>query len=258
MAEKFSLKWNNFHLNVADAFKDLKNESDLFDVTLVCEDEKQISGHKVILSAGSPFFKTVFKKNNKHQHPLIYMKGSKYKILAALLDFIYHGEVEIGQEDLNDFLSTAEDLKIKGLAEGANSESKTNRFNDRYVPKSESQSMIKDEYVQPTYISENHPESFATSFNENQLSVVEETSEFGDHYVSNGFEIDGKIDSMISKVDGIWSCNVCGKRTKGKNDLKKHVETHLDGISLPCAYCGKSYRSKSVLTAHVFQYHRKQ
>jgi hypothetical protein len=33
-------------------------------------------------------------------------------------DFIYHGEVNVAQEELNSFLSAAEDLQIKGLSKG--------------------------------------------------------------------------------------------------------------------------------------------
>ncbi len=34
-----------------------------------------------------------------------------------MLDFMYHGEANIFQDDLNDFLVLAEELQIKGLTE---------------------------------------------------------------------------------------------------------------------------------------------
>ena len=33
-----------------------------------------------------------------------------------MLDFIYKGEVSVSQDEINSFLSTAEELKIKGLS----------------------------------------------------------------------------------------------------------------------------------------------
>ena len=69
----FRLKWVDFEQNIASAFKEIREENDFFDVTLACEDD-QIEAHKVILSACSPFFKGVLKKN-PHQHPLLYLKG---------------------------------------------------------------------------------------------------------------------------------------------------------------------------------------
>ena len=64
---------------------------DFADVTLVCEEDTHIEAHKILLSACSPFFRTVLKKN-KHAHPMIYMRGVKTKDLSAIVDFIYLGE----------------------------------------------------------------------------------------------------------------------------------------------------------------------
>merc|ERR1719154_22026 len=114
-SEKFCLRWNDFENNISQAFKELRDDKDFFDVTLACDDE-QIQAHKVILSACSPFFRTVLKRN-KHEHPLLHLKGVKYIDLVAVLNFMYHGEVNVAQEELNSFLAVAEDLKVKGLTQ---------------------------------------------------------------------------------------------------------------------------------------------
>ena len=59
--EKFCLRWNDFEANISSAFRDLKEEKDFSDVTLVCADQ-QVEAHKVILAASSPFFKKVLGK----------------------------------------------------------------------------------------------------------------------------------------------------------------------------------------------------
>ena len=41
------------------------------------------------------------------------MRGLKAKDLAAVVDFIYHGEANIYQEDLDGFLALAEELQLK-------------------------------------------------------------------------------------------------------------------------------------------------
>ena len=71
--EKFCLRWNDFESNISTAFKEVREDKDFFDVTIACGDE-QIQAHKVILSACSPFFRTVL-RNNRHEHPLLYLKG---------------------------------------------------------------------------------------------------------------------------------------------------------------------------------------
>merc|ERR1740128_1481621 len=101
-SEKFCLRWNDFETNISVAFRELREEKDFFDVTLACDDN-QIQAHKVILSACSPFFRNVLKRN-KHDHPLLYLKGVNYSDMVAILNFMYHGEVNVAQ-----------DLKVKGL-----------------------------------------------------------------------------------------------------------------------------------------------
>ena len=112
--DKFCLKWNDFEQNIVSSYSDLRKEADFSDVTLVCEGDQQIEAHRVILTACSPFFSTVLKRN-KHSHPMIYMRGITTKDLSAIVDFIYHGEANINQEDLEAFLALAEELQLKGL-----------------------------------------------------------------------------------------------------------------------------------------------
>merc|ERR1711997_1026209 len=114
MSEKFSLKWNDFQSVVSQSFSVLRQEADFYDVTLVSEDHTQISAHKLVLSASSDFFKSILRKN-PHSHPLLYLSGVDSKSLAFVLDYIYQGEVQIYQNELDNFLEVAQKLKIEGL-----------------------------------------------------------------------------------------------------------------------------------------------
>ena len=70
MDEVFLFKWNNFQNNVTNSFKGLRKENDFYDVTLVSDDNQQMSAHKIVLSASSEYFKTIL-KTNKHSDPLL-------------------------------------------------------------------------------------------------------------------------------------------------------------------------------------------
>jgi len=135
-SEKFCLRWNDFESNISTAFRELRDDKDFFDVTLACDDE-QIQAHKVILSACSPFFRTVLRRN-PHAHPLLYLKGVKFSDLQSVLNFMYHGEVNVAQEELNSFLAVAEELRVKGLTQnnqGGSSSSSTKKDSFSTAPR---------------------------------------------------------------------------------------------------------------------------
>lgn len=125
-SEKFCLRWNDFESNVSSAFREIREEKDFFDVTLACDDDSQIQAHKVIIAACSPFFRNILRKNS-HPSPLLYLKGVKYKELVSVLNFMYMGEVNVAQDDLNSFLAVAEDLRVKGLTQGGGSSDNTSK-----------------------------------------------------------------------------------------------------------------------------------
>ena len=136
MTEKFCLRWNDFEANISGALQELRDDKDFFDVTVACEDE-QIEAHKVILSACSPFFRSILKRN-PHQHPLLYLKGIHHRELLAIVTFMYHGEVNVAQEELNSFLSVAEELHVKGLTQGQQSGGSTSHTDSQNAKKTSS------------------------------------------------------------------------------------------------------------------------
>ena len=107
MSEKLSVQWNDFKDNAIGSLRNLKDDKDFLDVTLASEDGKQIEAHKVILAISNPFFQSLL-KGNKHPHPLIYMRGVQSDDLLAIVDFVYFGEANVYQENLDSFLAIAE------------------------------------------------------------------------------------------------------------------------------------------------------
>ncbi|XP_011264188.1 broad-complex core protein isoforms 1/2/3/4/5 isoform X5 [Camponotus floridanus] len=124
-SQQFSLRWNNYLKHITCAFDTLRTDEDLVDVTLSCEG-KRIRAHKMLLSACSTYFRDLFKEN-PCQHPVIIFRNVKFDDLAALVDFMYQGEVNVVQEQLASFLTTAELLAVQGLTDG------TGKDNDSLV-----------------------------------------------------------------------------------------------------------------------------
>merc|ERR1712223_496341 len=115
-SDDFTLRWNDFASNIKNSFSELREDSEFFDVTLCCDNGTDIiPAHKVILAACSPLFRKLLSCQKNQQNPLLYLKGIRLKELQAVLNFMYHGEVNVAQDSLNNFLAVAEELAVKGL-----------------------------------------------------------------------------------------------------------------------------------------------
>lgn len=87
------------------------------DVTLSCEGGAQLRAHKVVLAACSPYFQAVL-QNNPCKHPIIILpRDVAFADLRAIIEFVYRGEIDVAQEQINRLLQAADTLKIKGLCE---------------------------------------------------------------------------------------------------------------------------------------------
>lgn len=238
--EKFCLRWNDFESNLSAAFKELRQESEYLDVTLLCEDQDQIEAHQLVLSACSGFFKNALRRT-KHKHPLLYLKGVQHADLNHILDFIYFGEVSIAQENLNAFLSVAEELKIKGLTQ-TNLNVKENKMKTKIAP-APAPVVRHHEEVQVK-----HEETSAVVmegselYDDNDLDIQYEEEEgeetqYQDIYHSQDHQAgnDGgggsqELDTLISTAmykdqdTREWRCNFCSKSHKDKARITRHVE----------------------------------
>lgn len=113
--QAFCLRWNNYQSNLTSSFDHLLQTQLFVDVTIAC-DGQTLKAHKVVLSACSPYFQSLFVEN-PCQHPIIIMRDTKYCDLKAAIDFMYRGEINVSQEQIPALLKVAEILKIRGLAD---------------------------------------------------------------------------------------------------------------------------------------------
>jgi hypothetical protein len=214
--------------------------------------------HRLILAGFSKFFSRVLKQQ-QHPHPLIYMRGMTAGQLSAVVDFIYHGEANIFQEDLDTFLALADELELKGLngtetikqdqtqpdVKPFQNQKRISNHSPGASPNIESPSNIlqeMDQFLEP----ENCLET--------AMVLTDDTLKTQTNYE----ELDNTIDSMIEKnYEGNWVCKVCGKtENKKKANMKIHIEgKHIDGVSHPCNLCGKSFRSRPSLQVHTTNLH---
>ena len=113
---QFSLEWSNFSRFTSNVFRNVAARQEFSDVTLVCGDGHQVAAHKVMLASCSKFFQGILRQNS-HPSPLIYLDSIHPDQLDALVAFMYTGEVTIASHLLDEFLTSAQKLKVAGLLE---------------------------------------------------------------------------------------------------------------------------------------------
>ncbi len=120
--EKYSLIWQTYLDHLKNMMKELMMNEDYSDVTLVTEDKKYIKANVNILSACSPVFKEIFKRDKK-SITMMYLRGIQFSEIESILQFIYLGEATFYEERMDEFLAVAKSLEIKELC---NAETETN------------------------------------------------------------------------------------------------------------------------------------
>ena len=146
------------------------------------------------------------------------MKAIKYIDLVAIVDFLYYGETNIYQENLDSFLNIAEELNLKGLTrEGSeksndtiNPQENTRLSDESVLPLNqntiEDKKISHDPQIAHSMIQHNEPEA-------SEWAVARPKEEFSGDLQ----ELDTRIRSMMlmglnklaNRKDRAYVCQVC-------------------------------------------------
>ena len=183
------------------------------------------------------------------------MRGLKAQDLVAMVDFLYIGEANVKQENLDAFLGLAEELKLKGLT---NSSGLDNLDQETESPPT------KNEEWHPVESNSNMPQAL-NQYKQNARKVPTSNA-----VVSvEAEQLDEQINSMMALTQNkmtvgkntttSWACKVCGKEDQ-KPNIKSHIEAnHITSTdSYSCDVCGKVSRSKTGLRFHKARQHSTQ
>ena len=228
MSEKFCLKWNDFQSTVSQSFRSLRQENDFYDVILVSDDELQLSAHKLVLSACSSFFKNILKKN-VHQSPLIYLSGVSFCNLKNVLDYIYYGEVQLFQDQLDSFLDTAQKLRISGLLAMPDH----TKLDDNNEKKADNYTPLKDESYQDDLEEVESPQcqNQRGRLQNKQDKRISYPMASNTHHKKDTYE---EVNELVTTENGVFICKACGKTGNTKGNMKRNAEIHIVGVSYAC------------------------
>ncbi|KAG5684655.1 hypothetical protein PVAND_013873 [Polypedilum vanderplanki] len=169
-SEQYCLRWNNHQSNLLGVFSQLLQDESLVDVTLACSEGTSIRAHKVVLSACSSYFQSLF-LDHPARHPIVILKDVRFSELRTLIEFMYKGEVNVEYCQLSALLKTAESLKVKGLAEMTNQNAvskEPERDSDRLrlhtptTPSAAPSSSVKNEMLEMSREKQRHDNEICT------------------------------------------------------------------------------------------------
>lgn len=220
-AQTYRLRWSNdssAELNLSEAFRDLRENSDFFDMTLSCSvgsgGSRSLRAHKIILSAYSTVFKEMFQEHSNRADPFIYLKGVSFLELSSLLDFMYNGEVNISQTNLSSFLAVAEELQIKGL--------QTNNSDQNVLKKP----LVKRPI--PPIGKPNIPTA-RQRYETLEKYLKKEKYDFVNENTSNSDNYDSQDGYGVKNTDQTTTSNVASKKAKKQKPPKKE-KIHVDDL----------------------------
>ena len=284
--DNYNIEWEDYKETVSLSFKQLRQENVLCDVTLVTDDDIHLSAHKVVLSACSTFFKSIFRKTS-HPNPLLYLGSIDSKNMNYILDYVYAGKVQIFEEDVENFLKLAKQLNIEGLT-------LTDKNKSEVGKKGRSKSTKEDPKIDEVQVflntiedisNEPREESRECKTRKKQLesNVSEDVQEAMDcvkveeepsltrqeqfqSYQCNSCD-STFYDSMLLDVHSAMchsessEANTSIEETEMEEtsveDVIENVESkEEDKAGVQCVICYKHYKNKMSLAAHKSKYHR--
>ena len=233
--------------NWTQSLSELRNDKESADITLISEDKVKFSAHKIILSSCSKTFKFIL-QGNFHANPILYLSGVNSVNLGFILDYIYYGEVNLFQEQLDSFLTSAQKLEIEGLL-GDNRDQDHEALKEQNVDQvNENKGLagVEDDENVPV-----KPRNYSRAASSNN-----EVAKF-DAGSMTAEEINLKKNELYQKIDGVWSCLACSYTTsRTSGHMRSHVETHMEGLCYTCTLCNKEFRSKDTLSNHRYRKHK--
>ena len=239
-----------------EMLQDLFNSGDFADVTLVCDDLKQIQTHKFILSFQSPVMRSFLSINNTN--PLIYLRGVNREEMEAVLEFLYLGQTQISSGRVEKFLKLAQDLNIKHISQACHQPDKEGEKTGEIIEKNvlEEREEEAEDVLMKT--NENLDTNNLPPENETENPVkLENVDLFPCNHCKRKFTLENSLRRHIESAHKNLehSCSYCDSSFRDKTSLNRHIETSHGGERLTCNYCNENYSSQAGLTFHIKRGH---
>ena len=230
MTENYNFSWETFSDHLPNMLREMMTEEAFTDVTLICEDKKNIKAHRNILAACSPVFKNMFETSNDANHPIVFLKGIKSSEMESILQFIYLGETTFNQERLKDFLEASKCLEIPELGNDQNNDQDINLEPD-----------INLTFTTPD-VQHDGTGQIKTEPGDPQPNGTEKVEN------EHKDPLSGKNNMEVKREH---QCDECSKVFRSKGHLKRHKESIHWGVRYYCQSCNTGFSQPGNITRHT-------
>ena len=243
MEDTVLLTSTEFLTSAPQILSQLWKDQDFTDVTLVTADSQQISVHKAILSACSPFFKQLFLLN-PHPRPTVYLKGVQAQELKSLMEYMYLGGSKVQEQHLDTFLEVGEELGICGLVRRRKEEADLRIKQEisclAKFRNSETKTVNKAGFIEQQ---------------ENAIDLEILNSDMGKEQITPmSFEEMAQPTPIQSPRQVQVQCEKCRMKYQNSNKMRGHIckaLLHQEATYFKCKLCSLTVQQASLLQEHI-------
>ena len=175
---------------------------------------------------------------------MLCLDGINKEELLNVIDYVYHGEIQIFQDNLDRFLKIAQKLQLHGLLEQDEAPIQTKYEDCNAVDENDCDSKKKF-----GLISQGDTNLVTQKNNSTPIVLSDEI-----HSID---ELDAKIEQNITFVNsGMRCCKLCPYQSKNLSHTKEHVEIHFQ-LQFPCQKCNKIFKTRTTVRSHNNKIHKK-
>ena len=251
-----NLEWKMYESISTNSFRTLYTDTDFTDVTLACEENKQISVHKVVLSSCSELLKKILLEN-PHPHPLIFLQGLTLRDLQQLKRSMYLGVAFVEEPEMKSFLSVSKTfLNTHAPAQtyqSAPAVAKEEEAMTQQVLAGGKVNQAEIVLAKSKRINDKmgiQVNNFAVN---RELKILECT--FCDW--SHGSQIKLTRHMRNKHTGQSMFCKSCDFKTSTLEKLEIHERKDHNAEQISCQLCDAKLMSKSILKAHIRKIHEK-
>ena len=255
-SSKCSVSQKDFQLLNTSSLRDICENRNFTDVTLICNDFINFEAHKIILSSQSGFFSRILKAVEKRDL-VIYLPNLSSEQFSLILEFLYFGKTEVHERDLENFLSLCKQLEIRDISDkidyaGQAIAKEGYKDGNLAIEKCQMKRQANGKFpcdqcdYQSVYRSgvTRHQKAI-------HLGIKHSCDECPKEY---GSLSDLRLHRNNAHEGVSYPCNLCDKVFGTRKNLMKHDREH-QGIGTTCPRCEESFDSTNALWLHIKKKH---